>query len=290
MTHNIENEQFSVQIRPHGAELCSVKSKDTAYEYIWQANPAIWARHAPVLFPIVGKLNNDQYRLGDKTYTMPQHGFARDKEFTCTQSENQRLSFQLSADQETKEKYPFDFMLEIQYELSGHQLAVTYLVKNRDEQPMPFSIGAHPAFCCPAQIDHHWEEYQLLFEKNETLERHFIKNGLRNGKTKRLLKDEHMLPLHRHLFKNDAIVFCGTASDCVSILAQTTGRKIVSVYFRDFPYLGIWQKLGAGFYCIEPWLGLADKQGFDGDFTEKEGIQILEPGKEFSVGYTMEFH
>lgn len=290
MTYNIENEHFSVQVKAHGAELSSVKHKITQQEYMWQAAPEVWARHAPVLFPIVGRLNGDQYRLNGNTYKMSQHGFARDKEFTCTQQDDHALVFELSADEETRQKYPFDFVLTIRYQLTDSRLITAYEVKNNGSQPMPFSIGAHPAFYCPAQIDQRWEEYQLLFERNETLDRHFIEEGLRSGQTEQLLDDEHVLPLHRHLFENDAIVFYNVKSEWISLMAQTTGKKIVTVYCKEFPYLGIWQKLGAEFYCIEPWYGLADKKGFNDDITRKEGIQMLKPSQNFKASYTIQFH
>lgn len=290
MKHTLENNQLTVQVNTHGAELSSVKSRETQREFIWQADPAVWARHAPVLFPIVGKLAQDQYRLDGKTYTMSQHGFARDQDFRLAGQQEDQLTFELAAHEETKHMYPFDFVLRIGYQLSANRLQLTYQVKNAGRQPMPFSIGGHPAFYAPAQQDKHWEEYALLFEKNETLDRHFIENGLRNGQTKRLLDDERLLPLHRHLFEDDAIIFEQVQSDWVSLVAETTGEKIVTVYMKDFPYLGIWQKLGADFYCIEPWCGLADKAGFTGDFTGKEGVQLLEAGKVFEVGFGMEFY
>lgn len=290
MAYSIENEQLSIQIQTHGAELISVKNKATKQEYIWQADPKVWARHAPVLFPIVGKLHGDEYRLNGSSYHISQHGFARDKEFKCIQQENHQLSFELSADEETRQMYPFEFMLQIRYRLKDNRLVIVYEVENRGSQPMPFSIGAHPAFYCPAQIDHHWEEYQLLFERNETLERHLIEDGLRNGQTKQLLDAEHVLPLHRHLFEDDAVIFYNVESEWISIMAQSTGKKIVTVYCSEFPYLGIWQKLGADFYCIEPWCGLADTKGFRGEITQKEGIQVLNASGKFEISYAIEFH
>ncbi len=290
MNYTLENNHLTAKIQSHGAELSSVRGKSNGREYIWQADPAVWARHAPVLFPIVGKLNGNQYRLYGETYSMSQHGFARDREFFCSQEEDQQLTFQLTADDDTKNQYPFEFRLTIVYTLSGNQLKVTFQVKNDDDQVMPFSIGAHPAFYCPAQEGKHWNEYQLQFEQNETLERHIIENGLRTGQTHQLMDDEHMLALHRHLFEEDAIVFKHPKSAWTRIVDEATGKKIVTVYHKDFSYLGIWQKVGADFYCIEPWLGLADEKDFEGDLTQKEGIQLLEPAQQFEVSYTIEFH
>jgi galactose mutarotase-like enzyme len=50
------------------------------------------------------------------------------------------------------------------------------------------------------------------------------------------------------------------------------------VSFPDAPYLGIWTKPGAHFVCIEPWHGITDRQGFSGDFREREGVFVLPCG------------
>ena len=40
----------------HGAEPVSVLHKPTGAELLWQGDPAVWGRHAPILFPYTGKL------------------------------------------------------------------------------------------------------------------------------------------------------------------------------------------------------------------------------------------
>ena len=45
----ISNKQLTIQVSPHGAELCSIVANGK--EYLWQADPAFWKRHSPVLFP-----------------------------------------------------------------------------------------------------------------------------------------------------------------------------------------------------------------------------------------------
>lgn len=288
--HVLENEHLTATFSSEGAELTSVRSRKSDQEYIWQADPTVWARHAPVLFPIVGRLKNDEYHLNGKAYSMSQHGFARDQNFTVVDQSEDLVTFRLTASPLTREQYPFNFVLDIQYTLSDHQLSVNYRVTNQDQSVMPFSIGGHPAFLCPAQQEHHMEEYQLEFEKPETLDRHFIEDGLRNGEAERLLTDEKVLPLHRHLFESDAIVFRHPVSQQVSIVRQSDGQPLVSVRFPDFPYLGIWQKLGADFYCIEPWFGVADTHQASGDLLEKEGIVKLSPEEQFNASFQLIFH
>ena len=288
--HILENEQLTARFKTEGAELISVQDKNSGQEYIWQADPTVWARHAPVLFPIVGRLKNDQYRLDGKTYSMKQHGFARDSDFSVVDQTKTQITFGLTASPATQEQYPFNFVLDIRYTLRERELEVAYTVINHDQEAMPFSIGAHPAFYCPAQQDQQLREYHLAFEKPETLDRHLLDSGLRTGETEQLLANEEVLPLHQKLFEADAIIFKNLASEQVSIVRQADGRPIVTVQFAGFPYLGIWQKVGADFYCIEPWYGLADVTNASGDFTKKEGAQKLSPDEQFEAVHQITFH
>ena len=289
MQHILENDQLTVTLSTQGAEAQSVRNKATGQEYLWTADPGVWARHAPVLFPIVGKLKDDQYRLGDDTYAMKQHGFARDHDFKVIEHTDGQITFGLTANPDTQQ-YPFNFTLDITYQLTDNRLDTTYRVINHDHVDMPFSIGGHPGFLCPAQLDGRWEEYYLLFAQEETLERHLLKNGLRTGETQTVLENSRQLALHRALFEDDALVFTNLASDSVSIVPQSTGEPLVTVEFAGFPYLGIWQKVGADFYCVEPWYGLADRATTDGELTRKEGIQTLSPEAKFEATYGMIFH
>ena len=97
MQHILENDQRTVTVSTQGAEVQSIRNPTTGQEYIWTANPDVWARHAPVLFPIVGKLKDDQYQLGDDTYRMTQHGFARDQEFKVIEQGADRITLGLTA-------------------------------------------------------------------------------------------------------------------------------------------------------------------------------------------------
>ena len=63
MLHTIENDYLKVSVDDHGAELCSIFDKVHNREVIWQADPAYWKRHAPVLFPNVGRHFEDHYRI-----------------------------------------------------------------------------------------------------------------------------------------------------------------------------------------------------------------------------------
>ncbi|MEO8146031.1 MAG: aldose 1-epimerase family protein [Bacteroidia bacterium] len=281
----ITNGQLTAIIKHHGAELCSLKNKD-GVEFIWQADKVIWGRHAPVLFPIVGKLKNDSYTYNDDKYSLSQHGFARDKKFELTDITSNKVSFSLKADDETISKYPFRFELLIIYALKENSINVLYEVLNNDRGEMPFSIGAHPGFCCPISKDEKFEDYEIRFSDNEKLETALLKEGLFNGEKKLLAANDNVIKLNADTFINDALVFENLKSTHV-ILHSTKSKHFVELSFKGFPYLGIWSKPGAHFVCLEPWCGKADSVTHDDNIMNKEGIIILKPGKHFSCSYNI---
>ena len=81
MLYTLENEKFKIIANNNGAELSSISSKEDGIEYLWNGNKKYWGYHAPVLFPIVGKVKDGIYRVDGKEYNLPQHGLARVSEF-----------------------------------------------------------------------------------------------------------------------------------------------------------------------------------------------------------------
>lgn len=284
----LENAQAKATFKLKGAELSSFIHKENGLEYIWQADPKVWGRHAPVLFPIVGKLKNDIYFYNNDMFHLSQHGFARDLEFELESSTKDELRFGLSHAEKTYEQYPFRFKLLICYKLKATTLTVSYEVYNEDDQLFLFSIGAHPAFRCPLIEGEKFEDYYLEFDETETLERHLLTHGLFDGTTALVMNDTNTLSLSYDLFEKDAIVFKKFKSSAISLKSNKAPYG-VKLSFPGFPYLGIWTKeKGAPFVCIEPWYGLADPTGASGNLIEKEGIMGLEPAGEFDCHYQIE--
>ncbi|HEY8400021.1 MAG TPA: aldose 1-epimerase family protein [Cytophagaceae bacterium] len=283
----IINEFLKVTVKSSGAELISLKNTITNLEYLWQGDPAYWARRAPVLFPIVGRLKDHKLQVDGQSYTLPQHGFARDMIFDLVDHQDDCLTYKLKSSEETLKIYPFNFELTITYRLVKNKLVVTYEVKNTDDKTIYFSIGAHPAFRCPLVQGEKFEDYYLEFEKPETAERLLLTEGLFNGQTEPVLNNENILPLSYDLFdEKDAVVFKGTRSRTVSIKSKKS-KNVINVDYSGFPYLGIWTKK-APFICIEPWYGLADKVDFNGEFKDKEGVRPLIKGRTFNCEFSIE--
>jgi len=287
MIHYLENENHRVGVQESGAELCSFVKQPENLEFIWQADPEIWPRHAPVLFPVVGKLPDGEYSYKGKTYQLPQHGFARDQDFKLVSKNETELVFELRESEESLAIYPFPFRLLVTYKLAGNALETTYRVQNPAENSLYFSIGAHPAFNCPLLPGESFSDYYLAFDQPETQDHYLLEQGLLNGKTEPLLKNETKLPLTYDLFLHDALVFKNLASEKIQLkhLGHNHG---ITFEFKGFPYFGIWtKKAGAGFICLEPWHGIASNVGDTGELMQKEGINKLAAGQEFSCTYTI---
>ena len=291
--YSLENDQCRVRINSHGAELTSFQRRDLDdLEYIWQADPAQWGRHAPLLFPLVGRLPEDSYLYEGQRYSLPQHGFARDQEFLLIRHDAASLTFQLMAGAASRAGYPFEFDLRVRYELHGTTLSVGWQVRNPAAAPheLLFSIGAHPAFRCPLLPGEAFEDYFFAFDHPVVLPRHLLQGGLRAGQTQPVPLANHgtELPLTGALFADDALVFSHYDFTRLTLRSHRSARA-VRLRFDGFPYLGLWTKSAqAGFVCIEPWHGVASPVGAVSELADKEGIMTLAPSQEFHAAYTIE--
>lgn len=287
MTFELKNDFLKVKINSFGAELNSLQKIDNSCEYIWQANSKYWARHSPILFPIVGRLKEDSYFYKDKKYSMSQHGFARDKKFEVTKKEDDFIEFRLCNDEKSLEIYPFLFELFISYKVEKSKLIISYKVKNKSNETMFFSIGAHPAFNWSLEENLKREDYFLEFEMTNS-KRYFLDNLGLVFDDKDLEFEDKKLFLNEELFKDDALVFNDSNIKQV-VFKSLKSDKFIKVNFDNFPYLGIWSKpSGAPFLCIEPWFGVADDKNSNQKLEEKKGINSLKKDEEFFCSYSIE--
>lgn len=285
--HILENEFLSVGIHPRGAELCSLFNKINSLEYLWQADPSVWSFHAPNLFPVVGNCLNNQIQIEGKKYQMQRHGFARHSLFSLTESSNNLAVFTLDYSHDTLAVYPYKYTFQASYHLQDTEIAIVYKVINNDDQPIYFSIGAHPAFNIPFSKDGTYEDYYIEFNQEEVLIKHlFNDSGFFTGETENVFLENRRLNLSNDLFRGGALVFKEIGSKEVLIRNHQT-PNFISVCYADFNSLGIWAAPDAAFVCIEPWLGYADKAGELKEFSQKEGIQKLEASRLFECSYTI---
>lgn len=285
----LSNTVLSIKVNSLGAELCSVKSVTSNIEYIWQAEKAIWARHAPHLFPVVGKLKNGTYTWQDTSYELSQHGFARDSEFVCIDQTDQRISFELTATEQTLVNFPFHFSLQVTYTLQDDVLTVAYSVFNPDNRELYFSLGAHPAFNCPLEAHETFEDYELQFNGKNAITVNKLEDGLILDEHKVLHLSEHTLHLKPALFEKDALVLKNAQIHHIKLSSTKSGRG-VEMACKDWSYFGIWTKPGtSAFLCLEPWHGVADTINANGKLQDKEGIIVLKPESYFKSAFTLKF-
>jgi galactose mutarotase-like enzyme len=276
--HTLENDLLQISVSPMGAELQQIFRKDTGLDYLWSGDPAYWGKFSPVLFPIVGTLVRNHYRYKGTEYTLPRHGFAREKRFAMELAGPTELVCTLQDDELTRMVYPFRFVLQIRYTLEGNRLAVEYTVLNPDDKPLYFSLGAHPAFAVPLEAGAEYTDYFLQFSQPETVGRWALQDGLLQDFTEPLLQQNDTIALHPDLFARDAIVLKGLSADEVS-LRSTMSDHGWTFGFAGWPHLGIWAAKHAPFVCIEPWQGHADPVSHDGEFTQKPGVVALPPAE-----------
>lgn len=280
MNITISNHILTAKINSKGAELNSLTKENR--EYIWQANPEFWGKHSPILFPIVGTLKDNSYQHNGEKLAFSRHGFARDHEFKVIESSKNKAVFSLSSSEETLKIYPFQFELQVIYTLEENQLQIQYKVKNNGNSKMPFSIGGHPAFSLPQKF----ENYSLLFEKQETLKSYALENDLVSEKSTVFELNEKQFPLNYTTFENDALIFKTMESKSIDILENQ--KPLLRFSFQDFPNFGIWTKVNAPFICLEPWLGYSDTTKANGNLFDKEGILVLEENKTFKACFEIE--
>ena len=309
MIYTLRNSEMEVQVSSKGGELVSMKDADQT-EYIWIGDATYWKRHAPQLFPCIGRLTNNQYRMDGALHEMGQHGFLRDYELTKVESEEQAgaetvrdaagqasakaetvtsLHLQLQSDTSTRQLYDRDWTVDIFYSLCGKTLSVRFQVRNCDTRTMRFGYGIHPGFNVPLNPALRFEDYRLDFHEVSTpkqmeLTEHYTISG---GMHDYALAEGRYLPLQHSLFDHDAIIL-KDMPHTVTLGSQKDEKK-VTVTFPDMPYLGIWHapETDAPFVCIEPWSSLPSTDSVIDEFETKPDFITVEPEETYTNSWSI---
>ena len=302
MIYTLKNSEMEVQVSSMGGELVSLRDADQT-EYIWIGDARYWKRHAPQLFPCIGRLTNNQYRMDGALHEMGQHRFLRDYELTKVEREEQdialdgvadpagaaALHLQLMSDASTRQLYDRDWTVDIFYRLCGKMLNVKFQLRNRDARTMRFGYGIHPGFNVPLNPALHFEDYRLDFhevstpKQMELTERYTISGGMHDY----TLEEGRYLPLQHSLFDHDAIIL-KDMPHTVTLGSQKDEKK-VTVTFPDMPYLGIWHapETDAPFVCIEPWSSLPSTDGIIDEFETKSDFITVEPEETYMNSWSI---
>lgn len=294
--YRLKSKFLTVTISNHGAQLSSVKANNGGYEYLWQADPEVWGRHAPILFPIVGRLKDDRYSFNGNEYRMNQHGFVRDLDWELVFKDQEQMIFQVQSNDETYKIYPFEFKLRVTYQLHDFDLSVNYQVENTDKKILLFSIGGHPAFNADFANS-------KIVANRRRFYRYSLKGNYLDLSSKREFDFGVARKITRSDFSNDAIIL-KTVPGMTEIMLeaslpdeQKNGEKKshrparISLSADDTEFIGIWSKNTeqAKFVAIEPWWGVADTTGSDGVLKDKYGILALQSGQSQNFKYSIGF-
>jgi galactose mutarotase-like enzyme len=275
---SIAGPRLSATVSTLGAELQTLVDA-RGRDLLWDGDPAFWTGRAPLLFPVVGRLVADTYRIGGREHTLPQHGFARRREFEVVDVRPHAVTLALSDDAETRAAYPFAFWLEVTHEIRDGRLDTTAVLANRGEEPLPAAFGFHPAFRWPLPGAGPRASHEIVFEVDEPAPIHRpCPGGLIDPSPRPSPVSSRRLPLSDDLLREGALVFTELRS---RRLRYGCGDHWLAIDFPDSPHLGIWTLpgAGAGYVCIEPWQGHADVQGFAGEIWDKPGIAVVQPGE-----------
>jgi galactose mutarotase-like enzyme len=271
--HVIQNGYLSAAIKADGAELYSLCDA-TGSEMLWQAEP-IWPRHAPVLFPIVGRLKDDTLRHNGRTYTLGQHGFARDHRFAWLNRSATSCRLVLRDDGGSRAVYPFGFRFEVGFALEDDALVNSFTIVNTGRELLPASVGAHPGFRWPLSDEFEKAAHVLEFDQPEPAPIRRLSGGLLGDPQPTPIQGS-TLALDPALFEADALILDQVASSSVRFTAP--GAEVIEVSWEGFRELGVWMRPGGDFLCIEPWHGTASPVDFDGEFVDKPGLMLFPPG------------
>lgn len=271
----IRSGDLSAAINPMGAELSSLKDAD-GRELMTDADPAFWRGRAPILFPIVGRLNDDVLWLDGASYILEKHGFARRSVFDAVDVTPSSARFRMTDNVATRAAFPFPFLLEIGLSVERATLTMVAKIGNTGDAIMPASFGWHPAFAWPLPYGLPREDHRIIFAADEP-------GMLRGLNPAGLLAEDRPTPVSGRtlgladgLFENDALIWDPVVSRALRYGAETGPQ--LDIAFPETPRLGIWTKPGAHFVCVEPWHGVADSVGYGGDFFDKPGVFQIAPG------------
>ena len=301
MRYILENEQIKAEIESFGAELKSLVDRKTGQEYMWEADPAFWGKTSPILFPFIGKLEGAGFLHEGKRYGIEKHGFARDMEFTAAAREGDQITFFMESNEETLQKFPFDFRLEVTYVLKGKGLLENWRIVNKGADTMYFSIGGHPAFACPPVDDREdtgtrrtdcflklYDESLRPFGKKEVQSTEImVPEGLLSGAQFPLQVEDSMIKVGEHLFDKDALCLEKQGVGAVGI-CDAGGREYIRLE-ADCPVWGIWSvpDSKASYICLEPWWGICDSRGYQGNLKDRPYTNSLEAEGICEQGFTV---
>jgi len=268
-----------------GGNLTSIKINNI--EKLYQPMEGSWSGQDVVIFPFIARLKDQTYSYNGKIYSMKNHGLARYNNFVLEKKTLFSDTLLFKSNEETKKQYPFDFELRVIYRRKRNKLIVTYNVKNMCDEIMPFGIGGHPAIKVFYE-DNDTKNNYLVFDKEYELTRYTLEDSGSFITGKEIMGKYQIIELDKQFFKEYKTCMLDASSFNDVILLLKNGYKVK--YHFHSKYLALWSHPTCGDYvCVEPWDSLPDFLNSDKDIMKKESLIHLDPHKEYTFSYSIEF-
>ena len=170
------------------------------------------------------------------------------------------------------------------YRLEGNRVNVIWHVENTDTCEIHFQIGGHPAFNVPGGK----LEGMIKLDNEEPMD--VLKSyadGSHDMVEVPLEADMGILEINNNFFRNDSVKIHKSQTHRAMLL-DTNGEPAVTVDYKT-PVCAFWSPFDkqAPFVCIEPWYGIGDPRGFQGEFKDKPLMNHLLPGASFMSKYVI---
>lgn len=282
----IENSQYVVEFCKEGGEITKFLDKQSNIQYMYQGDSEYWSGKNPTLFPIVGNTIDGTYEAKGKQYTFKNHGLIRYATLECVAQSENSITFELRANANTLQTYPYDFVYQIVYTLENDTLEVVYHITNNDEEVMPFTFGLHPGFCVPLFENETYEDYTLAFECEEEMEQLIFDPKKEVAHFYEPIKLEKLALNYDLMEKYATLIYRNYSSSYVTL--QGKEGHGVKVSIAGYPLLALWSPNKAPFLCIEPWYSHADFEPNNVAFKDRYGMLSLDPKKTFTTSYTIQ--
>lgn len=269
----------TARVASRGAELVSWQVDGR--EQLWDGG-GDWPIHAPILFPVICRVPDDQLTVNGLSHPMVEHGFGRHRNFVLVHASGDAATFALEDDAETRATYPYAFRLTVEHRIDERGVTSTFTVANRGEVTLPFELGHHPAYRWPLGGDDR-AGHTVVFDRDETAPSWRLAEGLLDPVERPAVG--RGVELTDGLFAESAVILADVRSKHVEYRAPD-GRAL-RITWDGFTGVTLWSPVTDDFVCVETWCGrpaLAEQV----DFAARADIARVDPGEEVALTYRVE--
>jgi len=282
----IENDDLAVSIARAGAELQSIRGKETDTEYLWQGDPEYWDRRAIVMFPVNVAFREWKFTHRNKNYEMPFLGLVESGAFSIAQRSDDSVVLEFENMPETLSRYPFPFRFQVRYTVRGATLEQEYIIENLGTETMYFAAGGHPGFSAPLDGDNQRGDYEIVFSEKLNVDRMAVAENLHQNRYEPYLKNEDRLTLDDGRVPSSGMFLENVEARRIGV-ARKGEDPYITLDLGDFPNVNMWTPPGMPFVCIEPMVGHHDTIDASYEISEKDCVVSLDAGKTVRYRFTM---